>query len=200
MIFVSSVIAFIYFQNEQEYEEHGDDHIYIGDLAPAHPWFTPRVPSSCLGLPYNAYNAQSTVLLLGKTSAVIGNLPQNVLVFRKVPLINFSNDGSVVLNLLLLDERGSTLVKIEHNVFTLNPKLVARMRQPSLDKLFVYDHNNKEVLHVELLDSRHAYLTGVFWLPGLFPFTITDSEVRRGGFGFSGACAANASQAVWNFD
>ena len=33
--FVFSVVAIVHFQNEQEYEEHGNDAVFVGRLVPA---------------------------------------------------------------------------------------------------------------------------------------------------------------------
>src|ERR1700682_2379008 len=72
-LFIVSIGAVIYFLNEQEYEERGNDAIYMGILEPGAKY--PLIPTSCT----TRIPSDAAVLALGRASgAILDSQPQMV--------------------------------------------------------------------------------------------------------------------------
>jgi hypothetical protein len=170
--------ATLIFQRQQEYEESGNDQIFVGILRPGVEY--PLTPTTCdRQLPEG-----TAILSLGKTSGALLENKAQMYVFTLAGGSNLTirkDRGMMLLSGIVADGEGHPIVKLTDNSFTIDSNRVLRDLTPNDHELFVYDTLNRLILHVDFRNSLNFYVVGTFAAPNHFPLTITDDEMRNGG-------------------
>jgi hypothetical protein len=178
-VFLVAVVAGIYFQNEMDYEEHGNDQIFAGILQPGVEY--PLKPAKCGEM----LRQDVAILSLGKRSgALLTDNPDSMHVFEMTGGSNLTirrDWGMMFLSGALADAEGHPVVIFKDNVFFIDSNRVLRDRVPNDHELFVYDRMNRLLLHVDFRNPLNIYLVGTFSAPKHYPLTIMDDSMRIGG-------------------
>jgi hypothetical protein len=173
IVAVICLVAVVILQKQEEYEERGNDAIYMGILEPGAKY--PIIPASCT----MKISSDAAVLSLGRASgAILDSQPQIVALKVGRSFVKIRKQGaSMALDALVLDGHGNFLVKVNNNRFTVNPNNVYRDRVHK-HTLFVYDTLNRLVLYVDFRNDLNMYLIGTFSDVNSQPLVIQDKAAQ----------------------
>ena len=194
-LFIVAVLAGIHFQNEMDYEEHGNDQIFAGGLQPGVAY--PLKPAGC----GEVLRQDVAMLSLGERSgALLTDNPDWMRVFQMAGGSNLTirrDWGMMFLSGTLTDAEGHPVVIFKDNTYFIDSTKILRDRVPNDHELFVYDHMNRLLLHVDFRNPLNVYVVGTFSAPKHYPLTITDDSIRFGGMVQEDACFWHA-KIGWN--
>lgn len=128
-----------------------------------------------------------------------------MLLVSSVPFlsIGFNKEGYLLLNTTVEDSTNKRAVTIKNNNVLTYQKYTFFPAQPDEHTFILKDSGGDEVLHVNFIDPRTIYLTGIFYLKGYSePVRITDDNMTYPGGGIPGGLIdlSNSSGNVLDFN
>ncbi len=110
----------------------------------------------------------SVRLILGDDSGIyISRGAEYVIALRHAPFLSIkvNNDGTLLFDTQVIDSNNNKIVKVEDNVFKVNPAYAFRPRQLNKYSLIVQDWNGIDVLNIKYFNSETLWITGKFFSP-----------------------------------
>lgn len=146
-------------------------------------------------------NSDTASLRLGTILVKVAPQGSYVLCASSVPFlsIRINKDGHLLLNAVIKDSTNKNIATITNNHVLAYQKYTFWPEQPDEHTFIVNDLEGDDVLHVNFIDPRTIYLTGVFYMKGYSePVTITDDNMTYPGGGITGGGLIDLSNSSGN--
>lgn len=119
----------------------------------------------------------TTLMLGGGVFVKVATQGNYILTSSSVPFLSvgINKDGQLLLNATIQDSTGKNVATVENNHVLYYQKYTFFPTHPDKHTFNIYDSEGNEVLHVNFIDPKSIYLTGIFYIEGYSePVTITE--------------------------
>lgn len=156
---------------------------------------TPSLPPS---ISNDALPATALKVFLGSNLAWTTRMPHTVLMMGGEKMIEINQDSSgnlVVSTLKIFDDRSNIIARIdEEDGFWVENS--TRKKRPDPSTLVVFDHTDREVLRIKLINKKSLSVTGIFRHPGVKQSVVVTPETMKiGGVTISGGAIGESGSA-----